>query len=539
MDYPELGTALPPAELKRDGIYYEEQVPGSDTCGLNALNNLCQRNVFALSDLQNAEAAHAVAQDRFGHGRLHVSTGFFDVEALKLAARSVDLEILEVDPVAQFDSSLCRVFPETARASVDGSWFLGFLVYDRRPGGIMHYYALRRNERHAGVWLKLDSQKPQPGEEIRNRRMTSEDLRDLYDSNAYHFQNWHLRWYPVVYRKGAARELVKTLEKESLRISDQRSVSALSSCSWNLVETVRHLIEDLPKRVFEELLVNFTRPCEAEFRQALIHAKWDVTAAWPAIHESLRQRSSQVEELAATKGPLRALSLCDWDPPRAARLLSLQLQCDASEDALSELHEALELVGGDVDKAEAALTLLPEVSGIAQAAALLEKSGPWSLPVARRVLQVQKRVPRVVPHVAIEVLRRNDDDPHAACEMLDEFQKQVQKVVVEVGDDLVAAEVPLIAETALIATDWDPKAAFSTAKTYARAVVHTKKILRQHRVVQPVSVEAVLSALTASNMNSQEAASLLMGSPVRRTGDRANHDSRRRSETDEDGCTIA
>jgi hypothetical protein len=31
--------------------------------------------------------------------------------------------------------------------------------------------------------------------------------------------------------------------------------------------------------------------------------------------------------------------------------------------------------------------------------------------------------------VALEVLRRNDEDPHAACEMLEEFRQRIRRSV--------------------------------------------------------------------------------------------------------------
>lgn len=36
--------------------------------------------------------------------------------------------------------------------------------------------------------------------------------------------------------------------------------------------------------------------------------------------------------------------------------------------------------------------------------------------------------------VALEVLRRNDEDPHAACEMLEEFRQRIRRNVTEEWD---------------------------------------------------------------------------------------------------------
>ena len=47
-----------------------------------------------------------------------------------------------------------------------------------------------------------------------------------------------------------------------------------------------------------------------------------------------------------------------------------------------------------------------------RAAKLLEQTR--TLGSARRVIELRRRFPRVSAPVALEVLRRNDDDPHAA-----------------------------------------------------------------------------------------------------------------------------
>ena len=46
-----------------------------------------------------------------------------------------------------------------------------------------------------------------------------------------------------------------------------------------------------------------------------------------------------------------------------------------------------------------------------------------------QVLEVRRRFPRCSVAVALEVLRRNDEDPHAACEMLEEFRQRIRRSV--------------------------------------------------------------------------------------------------------------
>merc|ERR1719387_667254 len=109
------------------------------------------------------------------------------------------------------------------------------------------------------------------------------------------------------------------------------------------------------------------------------------------------------------------------------------LQTGGSLEHLDELHGALEQARFDPDRAEALLRLHKFEGGtvgtMAEAALLLEQTKTWSLPTAQKILHVRKRFPRVSAHVAVEVLRRNDDDPHAAGEMLAEFEARIQRLV--------------------------------------------------------------------------------------------------------------
>lgn len=517
---PEPGEPLPMAELRRNGLFYELQAPGSDTCGLNALNNLCQRQQFRLEDLQHAEAEHAQAQvgGRFSElAEANAPTGFFDVEALKLAASTVDLEIVDVEPRADFRKSACLSFVESARRSDDGSWFLGFLVYDRQA---MHYYSLRRDERCAeGVWLKLDSQIADSGQEIRNRRLSDQELWGLYGACASQFQAWLLRWYPVIYRAGAARELRRCLAASpgAYDIGDERARVMLGKCNWLVQRTAEFMLKDLPQEVVRELLVAFARPSEAEMRRALEAADWDVSAAQPAIDQLLRQRILLAQGADTDDRPRRALNVCDWEPTKAATLLSLQLQSGASADAFVELHEALELAASNVDRAEAVIELLPTVGTIRAAATLLEETRSWSVPTAQRVLEIRKRCPYMAAAVALELLRRNDDDPHAACEMLGEYEKRVQRVVLDSAPDgLFEGEELAVADAALNSSDWDPSVAFVAAKRLTHALLQTRYLIRGQAPGNPFyPADVILPALVGSNMKPHIAASTLLGVQVR------------------------
>lgn len=393
----------------------------------------------------------------------------------------------------------------------------------------MHYYTLRRDERYAGdVWLRLDSLLAERGEETKNRKLTTDELWALYQSSSHFFGAWALRWYPVVYCKGAAEEVSRqlscSLTATGSHCSEACALRALKECGWVVDQTLKHFLEDLPRTTVRELLVRFARPSEAEMRDALEEANWDVAAAQPTIDRVLRERISLAQTVEAGAGATAttALSLSDWDPQQAAMLLSFHLQCISRAQkqgtkttslALSELHSALQMTGNDLDRAESLLSLVPSVGSMSHAAKLLEQTK--TVKAAQRVLEVQKRFPRVNVIVAMEVLRRNDDDPHAACEMLAEYQKAVQRMVLDnCSEELLKDEELIIADTALNHSDWDPNVSFINAKNLTTAVEKTRKIIRVRGgapQAQSFPIDAVLAALTAAEQNPQSAAAFLLG----------------------------
>eukprot|EP00929_Paragymnodinium_shiwhaense_P059835 TRINITY_DN29937_c0_g1_i1.p1 TRINITY_DN29937_c0_g1~~TRINITY_DN29937_c0_g1_i1.p1 ORF type:complete len:184 (-),score=37.29 TRINITY_DN29937_c0_g1_i1:470-988(-) len=143
----------------------------------------------------------------------------------------------------------------------------------------------------------------------------------------------------------------------------------------------------------------------------------------------------------------------------------------------------------------------------------------------------------------------NDQDPHAACEMLSEYEKKVQRLVLEnaVGDLFQGEEVQ-IAEQALSKTDWDPGQSFAAAKDFALAVQQTRQAVRQKDPMAPFfAVDVVLPALAATDMKPQAAAGLLLGVPVPkgmpkpvplRAGETLL-ESGAGGPSDEDNCTIS
>lgn len=162
-----------------------------------------QQHIFSVEDLQQAEAQHAQLTQG-GHFAQRpslgeVPSGFFDVEALKIAASTKDLEIVDVEPVPEYKSSRCFEFAQASQSYGDGTFLLGFLVYDRQPGQ-MHYYALVRHSRMPGMWVKLDSQLPAPNTEHRNILLRETELWEIYSASKPLFQSWLVRWYPVIWR---------------------------------------------------------------------------------------------------------------------------------------------------------------------------------------------------------------------------------------------------------------------------------------------------------------------------------------------------
>lgn len=616
---PQFGEPLSREFCQAAGYYYEHQAAGSDTCGLNALNNLCQRSRFTLEDLQSAEAANNLAENGgssfvFQAPAKDVPTGYFDVEALKIAARTAELEIVDVEPTADYHKSPCWEFTQAAASSVDGSWFLGFLVYDRRPGHVMHYYALRRDERFEGVWLKLDSQLSGAGELSKNRRLTEADMWALYASSAGYFQSWLMRWYPLIYKPGAAQEVVRAVARATGKTLDEGIArQILRRNGWQVLRATAHLIDELPQTVARELSVRFAQPSQAEIRAALESAAWNVAAAQPGIEDALRRRLALVHGFDNKDAPLCALSLCSWNPIKAAKLLSLQLQlqmqpegvsgssaqdsskagggkaqatataadpaaedggvvasCGTSApadaeaiggqkggetavaasaatavvaehsggarmaalanatpsrttrdkvafcaDTLAELSEALDVAGGDIHLADSALRLLPSVGDLRQAVNLLTELETRSVQAAKRVLAVRTRCPHVAMPMVLQALQQNDDDPHAASEMLLDYEKRVQQSVLEHNKgELATGDEVAIADSALSRAAWEPKAAFAWAKSWSLAVQHTRRQVRSRGVVKFVPVDVVLAALTAGEMNPKAAASIVLGAGI-------------------------
>ncbi|CAK9064544.1 unnamed protein product [Durusdinium trenchii] len=507
------GTPLGTQALRDMNIYFECQTPGSDTCGLNALNNLCQRPLFSVEDLQHAEAQHAQVTQG-GHfcqrpSLTEVPSGFFDVEALKIAAAAKDLEIVDVEPVSDFRTSRCFSFAEAAAQSMQssgsGAFLLGFLVYDRQPGQ-MHYYALKRHEQMVGMWVKLDSQLPPVGSEPRNCLLKEQELWEVYSSCQPLFQSWLLRWYPVVYRKAAVRQVCHVLqERFRHRLSPERATSVLKENGWLVSAAVHHLLETLPVLTLRHLLVKFARPSEAEMQSLLEASGWDLTRAQPAIDRVLKQRIALAKQVDAGETTVEALSLCDWEPRGAAALLALQLHLGEGS-SLVELKEALEWAEGEAEKAEAVVKLKAQLGSMESAAKLLHQTHTWSVATATKVLEVRRRFPRANVPVALEVLRRNDDDPHAACEMLEEFRQRIRRTVSEEWDHyLLQGEEAMVADAALDRCGWDPSKAFLAARHLAVAAKSTRKLAMtavQHpSFSQPrFPIDAVIAALVATDL---------------------------------------
>lgn len=516
------GTPLSPQVLRDMNIFFECQAPGSDTCGLNALNNLCQQHMFSVEDLQQAEAQHAQLTQG-GHfaqrpSLAEVPSGFFDVEALKIAASVKDLEIVEVEPVPDYRKSRSFEFAEASQNFGDGAYLLGFLVYDRQPGH-MHYYALCRQPRMPGMWVKLDSQLPPLSAEHRNALLRESELWDIYTASKPLFQSWLVRWYPVVWRKGAVRQVCKTLESRKHKISGNRCTSILQESGWLVSGAVYQLLETLPLLTLRQLLVKFARPSEVEMQGLLEASGWDLSRAQPAIDRVLKQRITLAKEVdAQSSSTLEALSLCDWEPRAAAALLALKLHLGAAAP-LPELQQALELSGGDADRAEAVVKLKAELGNMEHAAKLLQQTQTWSVQSAKKVLEVRRRFPRCSVPVALEVLRRNDEDPHAACEMLEEFRQRIRRSVSAEWDHFLhQGEEVFVAESALDTCDWDPRRAFLFARDLAIAVKKTRHLASQ-AVSHPsfsnqrFPIDAVVAALTVAKLQPKVALAVLFGEP--------------------------
>jgi len=386
------GSELSPSLLAELGFTCARQPPGTDTCAIHCLNNLCQSpgagksasDLFTLAGLQEAEneTRHDEVKGSFLSGdnppvrstsasALLVGaarTGMFDVETVKTAARAKGYEVIDIEPKPHWAEADAESYVLSARTLEESGcsdrWFLGFLVYERIPGMAMHYYAIVRSaeSRPAGqrgneVWIVLDSLDSGDScvETSRNRLMTFEDLTTHYELNAEWFRSWSVRWYPVVARAAATATLQKTMASstrdmlgdkgtdiESLVVSERRAEVILDSddVRWDVALAAEELKGSI-NLVDRELKVLRLTVSERQARRQLERDGWNLEHAVRNHAERLLKqwRDEPAESTPDTPKVCMhnsahtsylALHFTDWDVRASAHLLLVMARADAA-----------------------------------------------------------------------------------------------------------------------------------------------------------------------------------------------------------------
>eukprot|EP00435_Cladocopium_sp_Y103_P067648 s109_g30.t1 len=433
-------------------------------------------------------------------------TGMFDVEAVKLAARSNGFEdrisrVIDVEPKPVWQESEVSSYLAAAK-DLKERWFRGFLVYERIPGRAMHYYSIL-------YWPSDGDDSP------RNRLLKTEDVISLHDQML-------------------GDETATTEDDRFVPLGDVHAETELDACRWNVALAARHLLE-APRHVSHELQVLQLVVSEEEARASLEATEWNFAEA--VRHQSqrlLNHGKASSEEQPDTQrhlGSADSLSLTDWDSRRSAELLLLQERAQVE-------------VGGDISLSAAAAAL-KESSSVHQAllilqliheihkekdqqvdeafAARLLRHADGEVSTARQMAEVLHQFPSVPLAICAEALRRGEEAA-AACMLLKDFEDQVCSLVAslatrvsstkgkESASILTTAECQEISRLALEAASWNPDVAFTLAESHALSLIQMRREIafllqpgRSQAVAtlqaeeEPGEVATALSALDAMN----------------------------------------
>ncbi|CAL1171843.1 unnamed protein product [Cladocopium goreaui] len=606
--HPRAGSRLTREMMLQLGAAFERQPFGSDSCAIHSLNNLLQpkrSSEEAAAKLQ--EALQAAAKDEqneekeswvsttgvvgpFSMATLRAAesesreeemacrgfvppkvtqlsllradsglswkgaeqrTGMFDVEAVKLAARSNGYEVIDVEPKPLWQESEVSSYLSAAK-DLKERWFRGFLVHERIPGRAMHYYSILywpsepSETETSESWMILDSL--DRDDSPRNRLLTTEDVISLHDQNGEFFRSWLLRWYPVVDRHAAIESLQAavsrgmtqaTTEDDSSPLSEVHAETELDACRWNVALAARRLLE-ASRHVGHELQVLQLVVSEEEARASLEATEWNFAEA--VQHQSQRllnhaKASSEEPSLAAVSA-YAALSLTDWDSRRSAELLLLQeraqvavggdISLSAAAAALKEsssVHQALLIIQliHEINKDQVDQDQQRDQFSIDEAfAARLLRHADGEVSTARQMAQVLRQFPSVPLAICAEALRRGESAA-AACMLLKDFEDQVCSLVSslatrvsstkgkESASILTTAECQEISRLALESASWNPDVAFTLAESHALSLIQVRREIalllqagRSQAVAtlqseEPGEVATALSALDAMN----------------------------------------
>ncbi|CAK9050424.1 unnamed protein product, partial [Durusdinium trenchii] len=406
-------------------------------------------------------------------------TGMFDVEAIKLAARSKGFEVIDVEPKPTWQDSEVSAFADAATQVKEVSqesrahdkehqkekeeespkqekvqrqqrwWFRGFLVYERIPGRAMHYYSIVRWPNN--TWMILDSL-DRGDESPRNRLLTLHDVAKLYDQNGEFFRSWLLRWYPVVDRTAAIEDLQDAIRHEEahtgpvLPPSQARAASQLDLSRWNAQQATRALLA-APRQVARELQVLQLTVSEQEARASLEATEWNFVSAVGHQSDKLLQHAKadcvESEARLTSASAFSALSATDWDVRRSAELLLLKERAEAEHISvdLSSAAAALRETNS-VNEALLVVQLIHELHkenkdvDEAFAAKLLQHGD--SCATARQIALVRSEFPSAPLAICAEALRRGEGQA-AACILLKDFEDKVCSLVTALAHRVVSS----------------------------------------------------------------------------------------------------
>jgi len=433
--------------------------------------------------------------------RSPLRTGFFDIEAIKRAAAIKGLQVIDVEPKADYRESELPAFlagcgwEELGEGKTSRCWLKGFLVYDSRPGHARHFYAIVTQPRHQ--FALLNSLTEEFG--IQNRLLTESELWQMHEFYAPDFKSWEFRWFPVVSVQDAALALQDCLQMDdpSWSISTERAEAVIQSCRWRVAEAATQLLQADVRSVLQHFRAGRLVIPRSAAQAALEAAEGDAEQAAEKLAEMLRtQAASEVPEDSIAR---RALNAAGWSIDRSVTLL--ELAGNGASESFEALRDILQRVDWQFDKAVKVREVLAKrptedadaaaEQGTASSpktghsldvdtAAALLKACTWNVEEVARVGVVQRGYPQCPVPIIRNVLQRNDGDTSAALEMLKDFQERVGAQVMKCARSCKLPvefdEVDLVSlgEAALERGSWSPTAVLNHVPRLIEFAAKTK-----------------------------------------------------------------
>eukprot|EP00913_Durusdinium_trenchii_P026573 g24929.t1 len=447
---PRPGERLSERKLCELGAAFERQPFGSDTCAIHSLNNLLQpkrspEEAAAKSEEEKASCGFVPPRQlsllRADSGLSwpeEQRTGMFDVEAIKLAARSKGFEVIDVEPKPTWQDSEVSAFADAATQVKEVS---------------------QESRAHDKEHQK-EKEEESPKQE--------KDLQDAIRHEEAHTG-------PV------------------LPPSQARAASQLDLSRWNAQQATRALLA-APRQVARELQVLQLTVSEQEARASLEATEWNFVSAVGHQSDKLLQHAKadcvESEARLTSASAFSALSATDWDVRRSAELLLLKERAEAEHISvdLSSAAAALRETNS-VNEALLVVQLIHELHkenkdvDEAFAAKLLQHGD--SCATARQIALVRSEFPSAPLAICAEALRRGEGQA-AACILLKDFEDKVCSLVTALAhrvvssrgrevEELTASECKEVSMLALEAAEWNPDLAFALAESYALSVIQVRR----------------------------------------------------------------